>query len=655
MQEKRFFLSFLVLMAGMILYPLNGQENDNNVVLRIDNKPVYKQDFIRIYKKNEGAVEEKEPVKDYLDKFINYKLKVLEAQNMGLDSQPSFQKEFNNYRDQLAEPYSFKNNLKESLLRQDFQNSQYDVRAKHILIKLPPNASPEDTAKTYNKLAEARKRIKNGESFEKIAREMSEDPAVKRNGGDLGYFNLFRFPYPFEKAVYSLKEGQLSQPIQTNYGYHLIYLVDKRPARGEIKVAHILKMAGNDTTEENWNKIHQQIDTIYQKIQEGADFAEMAKKYSDDKRTGKNGGTLPWFGTGRMIPKFENAAFKLNKKGEISEPVKTSLGYHLIKLIDKRKLDSFEDFAEKRKEVFDKGSRKQYLNKLYIQKLHEKLDVRENDQALQTILNQADSSFFVNAPAQKEVIFVCNGNQYKQNDLIKYLKDQRDFERRLKRNGFSDNYLKKQYQAFKEEILKEEELNYIKANYPKYRNLVQEYYEGMLLFELMEKEVWDKARKDTLGLKQYYQDHKSNYQWDTRAKTKIYICSDKKTAKQIKKTAKKAFRHDTLEMEEVGDYANMKTEDSISFTINHGVFEKNENKLLDQVNWKPGKIQIKEDQDNYHVFIIEDILDPEPKTLSEARGHVIADYQDHLEQELLNELRNKYSFTVNEQALNDIE
>ena len=333
----------------LLMFPvyLASAQNDDPVLLTIDNQNITKSEFIRIYNKNNAQNNpDSKNVREYLEMFINYKLKVIEAMHLGFDTVSSFVKEYNGYRDQLAKPYMNDNETEERLMKEAYERMKFDIHVRHIAIKCGAFYSPADTLKAYNKALEARERLLKGEPWDSVALKYSEDPEVKRKFGNLNYVTAFQTFYPFELAAFNLKVGDYSMPVLTRFGYHIINVLDKRPSRGEVKVAHIMISFPENATPNAIDSARIKIFYVYAQLQAGAKFDQLAIKYSDDKRTAQKGGELNWFGVGQMIPEFENAAFSLTSDGEYTEPIRTTFGWHIIKRISTRPVSKFENVKD---------------------------------------------------------------------------------------------------------------------------------------------------------------------------------------------------------------------------------------------------------------------------------------------------------------------
>jgi len=382
-----------VLITGMA-FGLIAQESP--VLLTVGDDPVTLDEFERIYKKNnnEASLNRQTP-EEYLELFINFKLKVKEAEALGMDTTTKFINELEGYRAQLAKPYLTDEKTKEEMMKEAYERAKLDVRASHILIKLPANHTPEDTISAYEKIMEIRERLLNGEDFETVARATSDDASVQRNGGVLGYFTVFSMIYPFETMAYTTPVGELSMPFQTNYGYHILKVVDRRPARGQIKVAHIFIRTPETMNDEQKAQAYEKAQMLYDSIQMGVDFGQLARTHSEDPGSAKNGGEIPFFGTGRMIPEFENAAFALEDTGQYTQPFKSFYGWHMVKLLAKKGIGSYKEMEPSLQEQINRGARGKHRTERYLSKLKEEYGYEEHLESLEPVYAAADSSLLI--------------------------------------------------------------------------------------------------------------------------------------------------------------------------------------------------------------------------------------------------------------------
>lgn len=627
----------------------NAQKQNSEVLVEIDNETITKDEFLRFYEKNKINLTTGEtiPVDEYLELFINFKLKVLEAKNQGLDTSRNFQSEFEGYKKQLAKPYLLDSATIDKLVKEAYHRMQYKVRASHILVRVKENASPEDTAFAYKKAVKIQNRIFRGEPFPVVAKGASDDPSVKNNAGDLGYFTVFQMVYPFENAVYSMKVGEIKGPVRTRFGYHIIQLTDKKKARGEVKVAHIMLADSKNRTTVNSNQNKELIYQLYHRLKQGEDFAEIAKEYSDDKGSAANGGELPWFTVGQMVEEFERAAFALKNNGDISKPVKTNYGWHIIKRIDRNEPKPLEEIKDdlRRKVINDHRSLK--AQKALIEKLKKEYQFIEKRSNLPVFYDSTENimkyneSYFKSKDKQHNTLFILNNKEVTVNDFENFIHNN-------KPQNITPNHYYDLYNNFVDNYILEFEESRLADKYPEYKYLLKEYYEGMLLFELMDKEVWSKALSDSIGLKKYYSNHKDNYKWNERWQGSIYFCKTENVYQKVKKDInKRRLFSKKLTNEELLEKYNNENE---VLKIEEGIFNQGDNSIIDEMVWNnPSK-----ENDNLFILIKGEKLKPTIKPFSEAKGDVISDYQEYLEKEWIKTLRDKYNIRINNQVLSTL-
>ena len=647
-----------LLLAIVIILPffVHSQEYKDEVLMTIHDRKITLGEFERIYKKNNSNPSiEQQSVEEYLELFINFKLKVIEAEERGLDTTQSFLREFNGYVKQLSKPYLSDKEEVEALVMEAFERAQYDIHVSHILIRCDEYASPEDTLKAYEKILQIRDRIFAGDDFSTVAKATSDDPSVKTNGGDLGYFTVFRMIYPFETAAYNTPVGQMSMPVRTRFGYHLIKVHDKRPARGQVRVAHIMVLTPETMTDEEKITAEKKINQYYDSLKQGADFADIAMKYSEDRGSASRGGELQWFGTGRMVPEFENAAFALNNIGEYSQPIKTSFGWHIIKLLEKKGVDNFEQIKPELENNVTRSDRSIFSRKALISKIKKQYDFEEYPGNLYDFYALVDTTFFekqwdpVNILRLDKILFKIGKSEFTQADFASYLK-QNQGGRKMDIQVLVNN----KYNDFIEKSVLQYEEDQLVHKYPEFKNLVQEYHDGILLFDLTDQMVWSKAVKDTAGLEVFYEDHKHNYMWGERVDATIYTCRDGEVANMAKEMLTKKSRK-KISSEQLVEAMIQEFSDSSCIGYDQGIFERGDNELVDQIDWN-SSISENLKKDDKIVFIVRNkVLKPFPKKLDEARGLVTADYQTYLEKIWIDELRGKYTIEVNSSLLSKIE
>lgn len=600
------------------------------------------EEFIYLYKKNhtnQGVDFTPEKINEYLTLFINFKLKVKEAKMRGMDTTASFVKEYNSYRNELRKPYLPDARLTDSLVRLTYERMKEEIMAAHILITVKPDDPPDDTLKAYNRIMEIRNGILGGEDFAAAAALYSEDPSAKTNQGKLGYFTAMQMVYPFETAAYSLKIGDVSNPVRTKFGYHIIKVIDRRPARGEVEVSHIMIRTGDGKDNQ---KAKDTIFSLYEQLQAGVQWDDLCKQYSEDPASKDNGGRLRPFGTGAMasVPEFESVAFSLQKPGEFSDPFQTQYGWHIIRLEKKIPLPSFEALSPSLKNRVLRDERTELSKQAMQTKLRTENLFQENKSVKSAVLNLADSSLlkgkwvapdFLNA--DKVILFRLKDQAYTVHSFLDYAqKNQRQ------NTNNPQKYLEQLYNNYVDEnILALVEKKIIDQN-PSYRFLLKEYYEGILLFEIMEKEVWNKASEDSIGQRSYYESHKADYHAGERVNAVLYSSNTNDFSIPLKEIV---LSGDESSIQEFIRQKKVKSES--------GYYLKGDKPIFDKMPWSSG-VYSAENNGMYYLAWLKEILPPGSMSFDEARTSIISDYQGNLEKIWLEQLGRKYPVKVNEKG-----
>lgn len=641
-------MRILVLSCALALTSL-GLFAQSDVVMTLGNEQVSIADFEAIFKKNNrDSVISKADLDEYMELFINFKLKVAEARSRGMDTVPAFISELQGYRRQLTRPYLTDGELLDELVRDAYMRKTQEVRASHILISCELKASPEDTLKSWNKIMKLRNRIMAGEDFESVARGVggSEDPSVAQNGGDLGYFSVFQMVYPFENAAFTTEVGQVSMPVRTRFGYHLLNVVDRRDARGELRAAHIMVRA-DEKDPESVKQGKAKIDNIYSMLQGGADFQEMALKFSEDASTARNGGELPWFGSGKMIESFENTAFGLAQDGDVSEPVQTSVGFHIIKRLEYKPVAAFEEVEKEirnrvRRDARAEATRASFVRKIGVEYGYEvsqkvlKKAVRKN---LDTAVWRGNMTI-AKAKCQKVTLASFADQMFSAQEFVDFL----NAAGKAKGQGDLDKFLNDQLKAFKEEKLIAYEDSRLEEKHNDFRLLMNEYRDGILLFELTDELVWSKAVKDTAGMEAFYEQQQANFMWGERLEAGLYGCVSAELAGLVSKRLDAGVPPNEIVLElNAGGPLNVRYEE--------GLYERGINNVVDAVEWIPGVSDVFERDGKFWVVVAKSMRPAEPKALDEARGLITAEYQNYLEDRWIKELRAKYNYAVNNDVL----
>jgi len=537
MKSVSFIIPLVLIASISCKTPKKSVKSDDSVIETIGTNPVYSSEFSYVYNKNNSGASDaysSASVNDYLRLYTNFKLKVKQAEEMGLDTSKAFKKELDGYKKQLAAPYLTEKGLTDKLTKEAYERMKEEVNASHILILVSPDADPADTLAAYNKLIGIRQRALKGESFEKLAQEYSQDPSAKSNKGNLGYFTALQMVYPFETAAYTTKVGEISMPVRTKFGYHLVKVNNRRPSQGQVKVAHIMVRATTGLPAADSLEAKQKIDEIYSKLKQGEDWNELAAQFSDDVNSKNKGGEITnWISAGKMgIPSFEEAALALQKPGDISAPVQTPYGWHIIKLLERKSLEPYSVLEPSIKTKVNKD--RSDVNKIaLIQRLKKEDNFVENSANVEKAAHKADSSLLKGAqkftpitdPKSNFVLFTINGDKYALNDFLAFVtKNQKP-----RKNISPAQYMRALYKDYQNESIITYEEAHLQDKYPDYRMLVKEYRDGILLFQLMDEKVWSKAIEDTAGLKKFFNEHRENYKWKERAHATIYNAKNQET------------------------------------------------------------------------------------------------------------------------------
>ena len=659
--QRKLLNASLTLLLGVFSLSVFSQTSDP-LLLQIANEKITKNEFIKVFDKNNIKSEkpDKKALEEYLDLYINFRLKVNEAKALGMDTVKSFRDELSGYRKQLAAPYLADDAESEKIIREAYKHMQFDVRASHILTRLDKLASAADTLAAWNKIMLLRKRIVKGEDFGKVAAEGSEDPSakdreaegrkMKGNRGDLGFFTAFDMVYPFEAAAFDAKLNEVTMPVRTDFGYHLIKVTAKTPSMGKIQLAHIILVFPPNASLDDSLKVSDSANMAYKLLKGGSDFGDVAKKFSDDLSTSSKGGILPWFGVNRLLPDFTLNIQKLKEKGDYSEPFQTMYGWHIIKLVDRKPIGSFDEEKEEIKQRIPRSDRNADIQEAYVAKVKAKYGFTQNPAALAELTKTVTDSIFEASWKQElaagldKNLFTIGTKTYTQADFAKQLATTQ--KRGQKRDITA--FVSQQYNAFADEAVNQYADSQLEAENPDFKALIGEYHDGILLFDLTDKKVWSKAVKDTIGLQQYYDQNKNNYMWDTRLDASVFDIKDLSIVKSLNKLLKKGasdeqilakFNHDSIQ----------------KVTIIHSKFSKGDNALIDGVEWKPGTSKIIPQGDTANaIVVVHKVVAPEPKLLSEIRGTITAEYQNYLEKAWIAELRAKYPVIVNREVFNTI-
>jgi len=640
MKISRLLIFAFLLVSGF----LSAQTKE--VLFTIDNHLFYTDEFIRVYNKNLDLVKDdsQKDLDKYLELFLGYKLKVEKANKLGLQNGTTYQNELKSYRNQLSKNYLNDSKVTNELVREAYDRMQQEVRASHILILVDEGASPEDTLKAYTKVLDIKKRLEAGEDFIAVAQQFSEDPSVKENNGDLGYFSAFRMVYAFENAAFNTNVGQISKPFLTRFGYHIVKVVDKRVNRGEVTVAHIMIVKQNDAAQNE--KAKTTIDDIYKKIQQGESFETLAQQFSEDKSSAPKGGVLQRFGSGQLSSEvFENVAFGLNEKNQISAPFESQFGWHIVKLIEKHPVRLFDEMKVELEEKIRKDERSMLITNSLAKTMRAKYKVTKDVKLLAKIKAVVTDEFYSqtwvapekNKDANGTILIINNDKKVNSKLFI-------DFIASKQKSNIKTKPLAKLVDELYEKFIDEQLMAYYNDNleneFPEFKNVMDEYRDGLLLFDLMEREIWNRAKNDTIGLQDFFQKNSKNYQWKKRYNVDILSSTDKKFLEKAQKFLAKGKSLDYIKEQ-------LNKDGKVNVMSKSGLYEENYDVLSNFQNLSKGVTNIIA-KDQY--FFVVNVTDTKPagvKELSECKGKVISDYQQYLENNWVDELKSEFTIKIN--------
>ena len=627
-------------------------QDSNEILMTVGGKPVEKDELVYLISKGQGPEAgtsgvSREEFEENLNLFINYKLKVREAEALGLDKTEEFAREFESFKETLITPYLIKNSLEEGELRKAYSRMQEVVRASHILFQFPPNASTEDSLIVLKMALKVKGEIENGGNINELAIQYSDDPSAKVNKGDLGYFTSLQMVQPFEDAAFNLQIGQVSDPVLTDFGYHIIQVKDRQPNPGQVRVSHILVRfdAADPTQEENARR---KISDIYAEIQkENTVWEDIVKTYSEDPATSDRGGLLPWFGVGSMIPEFELASFSLTEIGEVSPPLKTQYGYHILRLEDKKPIDSFEEMEDNIRSRILRDSRSGMIHSQVVAIQKARYGFKEDETSVINLgknlnaISKADFSSSINNQSLGNApLFTLQGKNYQASDLASYVASQ---EISPKVTGGTFDYW---YERFVSETLSQVEETDLETNNKEYQMLLKEYRDGILLFTLMNQEVWQKGISDSLGQAEFYRKNISKYQWKNRTEAFLVKVLDKGQLENARKTLQgNGYNQALIQSFE----SNYKANAPLAFQTESGIFENADHPVLSKINPDQSYQEI-ESEGSLYLVVLGQKFPAGPRKFEESRGLIIRDYQEYLDKNLLDSVKSKYAIQINPQV-----
>lgn len=647
---KKLFVSIgILILAFSSIY---AQDADP-VLFKVEGVPVHLSEFNYIYSKNNGQKVDysAESLKEYLDLYVKFKLKVQRAKELKMDTIPSLNRELAGYRKQLAKSYLTDKEVTENLVKELYERTKHDVSLQQILIKVKENASKEDVEKAQKKIEAIYAKLKKGQlTYDAAIKQYSEDKFTNRRNGKLGFMTAM-FPkgfYEIENVAYSTPVGEYAAPIRSKLGYHIIKVLDKRPARGEVEVGHILLRKKKNTSADA--KTIARMDSIYTVLKAGGDFNALARALSEDKSSSEKGGYIGFFGINRFEEPFENAAFGLENDGDFTKPIESSIGYHIIKRISKKPVLTYDKVKKSLKAKILGDTRYNKATQSLVDGIKKGAKFTEDRKVLEQYAKAQDESLFnyrwKDNAAAKTPLLTFGDQTSTLNDFAEYVGNTTRDRIRLENKG-PEKAILALYENFVEQSALKYEEKQLEKKYPDFKSLMREYEEGILLFEVTKQNVWDKASKDTSGLKAFYEKNRNDYVWKERAEMKEFTINttDEKQLKKVKRLMKrKDLKCLTKKFGDLITTRDVKFERGSKELAGYK-FEKGAVSLA-KVDLKNGVTKM---------YKILNIIPHKQKTLKEARGYIEADYQDELEKDWVKSLRKRYKVEVFEHVLKQLE
>lgn len=639
---------FFVLFQFFLCVVLNAQTLDQDVLLEVDGDPVLVSEFMTVYNKNLNLVqdESQKNVDEYLKLFTNYKLKLKEAKTLELDKKPAYNRELSSYRKELAENFMTDNTVTEALVEEAYSRISNEVKAQHILVLLSENASPADTLSAYNKVSKLRDAALS-EGFEHVMKQRADGKTIIAE--ELGWFNGFKMVYAFENAAYNTAVGETSQPFRTRFGYHIVNVQDKRKSRGECIVAHImiLKKEGETSIADSESRIQD----IYQKINQGEDFESLAKQFSEDKSSASKGGLLPPFSGGQLsTPAFEDVAFGLEEIGEVSRPFKTQYGWHIIKLYNKKPVEDFVSLKAELVNKVQRDERSKRIDNAFYDKLKAIYNVSAQAADLDYFVSVLTADYYISKwklPVdfiRDKILFTIGDQVFTYHDFGNYIiKNQR----RVSRDTPFETIISTKYTDFlNSNLVAYHEANLEKQD-PEFANIINEYRDGLLLFDLMETTIWNTAKTDSLEIEKFYDLNKNNYVLPERIDAVVASSTKEKTLKKVAKLLAK-----DMPLEQIKNLVN--SNDAVDVIFTSGVMDAEHQALPKPFKFKKGLSKIFKHHDAFEVVQVKSILPETQKEFSECKGAVISDYQKDKEEKWMKSLADKYEVVIHNDVFKSV-
>ncbi|MFZ1731458.1 MAG: peptidylprolyl isomerase [Bacteroidota bacterium] len=660
MRSNRVIIIGLILVVAAFAGPMSQAQQKESVVAEIGDYKLTLGEYERQYIRNNGgetaAYRSGEDTRqEFLDLLIKYRLKVLEAHQKGYDKDPDILRELGEYRNSLAVPYLTERALIDPKIADLYKQRLEELRASHILIRIPVDSlGVSDTLTAYKKAMDVIRQANAGVPFDSLARQNSEDKGTAENGGDLQWFSAGMTVPVFDQAVYNLKVGQVCKfPVRTMFGYHVVKLFDRKPARGEIQVSHILARIPQDNPSDT-SAAFAKINSILDSLKKGEDFAALASRNSEDPGSGALGGDLGWVGRRKFVPEFEAAAFAL-KPSEISGVVRSQFGYHIIKVMGERDPKSFEDSRQELKDLYRRYSYDQD-NQVFLDAIVAKYSVKANADVTAMIISSVDTTATTSAPGwynrltdalKARVWITMSGASVTVGEAIKIIERNQDLQSKALNRESLANVAD---MLGRKEAMRLETEN-LETRYPEFGALMQEYREGVLLFRAEQDAVWNSVKVEEPKLKDFWEQHKSEYTWPNRVRfSEIFVTSDS-LANVLRDSLNTGMDFGELASRHTQRTGYQKKQGDWGFqTLDANELAVAASKGIP--GWIEGPMKY---QYGFSIIKVTEKDKSREKTFEEAQSEVSSKFQEYeskrLEREWIQSLKDKYGVKIHEDVL----
>ena len=625
---------------------LNAQISESDVLLTVSEEPILASEFIRVYNKNLNLVQDdsQKEVESYLKLFINYKLKLAEATLLGYDKDPEYVKELRSYKNQLTQNYLTDKNVTDELVLEAYDRILNEVKAQHVLVRIEEFET--DTLQAYSAIQAFQERLKN-DDFESLKKEIHDGKSIFVE--DLGFFTAFKMAYKFESVAFNTKVGEVSEPFRTKFGFHVVKVLEKRKSKGQVIVAHIMiANTQKDTTLVAKDRIQE----LHRLLLQGEDFGNIAKQFSDDKSSSMRSGELKPFKSGQINSTlFENTAFSLKEKEDISEPIQTQFGWHILKLIDKQAVKEFNSLKPDLESQVRKDSRSQLVKSKMLAKLlsqYQLTGLNPNLPLLKSniVYDRSNKTWkFSDQIKDSKSFLVIQKTSYSFGDFLNFLNNNSKL---INPNWATEFALNKQYKIFLEQSVFRYKKDNLENENQDFANILNEYREGLLLFELMQDKIWEGAKKDTIGLNAFYNENKANYLWPDRVIGSVARSSNAKNIKKVRKLWRSGKSNQSI------DELLNKIQQNVIFST--GEFELGLSPLPESFTprVKSQLSKIIKENNSFYIVNVKEFMPQSQKSLEDSRGQLISDYQTKLETQWILELKSKFNVKVNEDVFQKV-